>query len=261
VKWWLPANRAPVAESVAQQLPLPGPAQAVPGGPGHVAIIMDGNGRWAKGRRLPRVAGHRAGVEAVRRVVRSAPALGIETLTLYAFSSENWRRPADEVSDLMSLLLQHIRSELDELDESGVRLGFIGQWRGLRPDIVSELKRARDRTAGNTRLNLVVALNYGGQDELVRAVQRIAQDVAAGRLAPADISRETIEARLDTAHIAPVDLIIRTSGEVRLSNFLLWQAAYAELWFTPVLWPDFDEAVLRAAAEAFARRERRFGGR
>ncbi|WP_448582040.1 polyprenyl diphosphate synthase [Thermaurantiacus sp.] len=222
---------------------------------------MDGNGRWAKARRLPRLAGHRAGVEAVRRVVKAAPELGIDTLTLYAFSSENWRRPPEEVSDLMGLLLQHIRCELDELDEAGVRLGFIGEWRALRSDIVVELERAQVRTAGNRRLNLVVALNYGAQDELVRAVRRLATEAAAGRRDPAAISPADIEAALDTAAFAPVDLIIRSSGEVRLSNFLLWQAAYAELWFTPVLWPDFDAAVLRQATEAFARRERRFGGR
>nr|WP_235945319.1 polyprenyl diphosphate synthase [Thermaurantiacus tibetensis] len=222
---------------------------------------MDGNGRWAKARRLPRLAGHRAGVEAVRRVVRAAPELGIQTLTLYAFSSENWRRPPEEVSDLMGLLLQHIRSELDELHANGVRLGFIGQWRALRADIVRELERAKALTAGNTALDLVVALNYGAQDELVRAVRRLAAEAAAGRLDPEKLEAADIEAMLDTAAFAPVDLIIRSSGEVRLSNFLLWQAAYAELWFTPVLWPDFDEAVLKEAAEAFARRERRFGGR
>lgn len=257
-----------MAEPVADRsVPgLPAAAEAIaggptPGGPRHVAIIMDGNGRWAKARRLPRLAGHRAGVEAVRRVVKAAPELGIDTLTLYAFSSENWRRPPEEVSDLMGLLLQHIRSELEELDEAGVRLGFIGEWRALRPDIVTELERARFRTAGNRRLNLVVALNYGAQDELVRAVRRLAAEAAAGARDPAAISAADIEAALDTAAFAPVDLIIRSSGEVRLSNFLLWQAAYAELWFTPVLWPDFDAAVLRQATEAFARRERRFGGR
>lgn len=257
-----------MAEPVADRsvAGLPGQADAapdgpVPGGPRHVAIIMDGNGRWAKARRLPRLAGHRAGVEAVRRVVKAAPDLGIETLTLYAFSSENWRRPPEEVSDLMGLLLQHIRSELDELDGAGVRLGFIGEWRALRADIVAELERARTRTAGNRRLNLVVALNYGGHDELVRAVRRLAAEVAAGMRDPAAIGPADIAAALDTAEFAPVDLIIRSSGEVRLSNFLLWQAAYAELWFTPVLWPDFDESVLRQATEAFARRERRFGGR
>jgi undecaprenyl diphosphate synthase len=248
---------------------VPGPLAAraadeavdpVEGGPRHVAIIMDGNGRWAKARRLPRIAGHRAGVEAVRRVVRAAPRLGIGALTLYAFSSENWRRPPEEVSDLMGLLLQHIRSELDELDGSGVRLHFIGQWRKLRPDIVAELEAARVRTAGNSRLKLAVALNYGGQDELARVARSIAADVADGRLSPGDVTEVEIARRLDTADLPPVDLIIRSSGEVRLSNFLLWQAAYAELWFTQVLWPDFDEGVLRQGAEAFAARERRYGG-
>jgi undecaprenyl diphosphate synthase len=234
--------------------------QPVPGGPRHVAIIMDGNGRWAKARRLPRIAGHRAGVEAVRRVVRAAPSLGIGALTLYAFSSENWRRPPEEVSDLMGLLLQHIRSELDELDESGVRLHFIGQWRKLRPDVAAELEAARARTARNTRLSLAVALNYGGQDELARVARSIADDVAAGRLRPDAVTEDEIGRRLDTADLPPLDLVIRTSGELRLSNFLLWQAAYAELWFTPVLWPDFDEGVLRQGAEAFAARERRYGG-
>ncbi len=270
VKWWPPAGRTPVADPVADRshasLPMVGaaglaPADPVAGAPGHVAIIMDGNGRWAKARRLPRIAGHRAGVEAVRRVVKAAPRLGIGTLTLYAFSSENWRRPPEEVSDLMGLLLQHIRSEIDELDETGVRLGFIGEWRALRADIVAELERARQRTARNSKLNLVVALNYGAHDEMVRAVRRLAAEVGAGQRDASTISAADIEAALDTASFAPVDLIIRSSGEVRLSNFLLWQAAYAELWFTPVLWPDFDEAVLRQATEAFARRERRFGGR
>lgn len=232
----------------------------VPGGPAHVAIIMDGNGRWARQRRLPRIAGHRAGVEAVRRVVRAAPELGIGTLTLYAFSSENWRRPADEVSDLMGLLLSYVRSEIDELYANDVRLTYIGDWQALDPDIVEELRQARARTASNRGLHLVIALNYGGQQEMVRAARKLAADVAAGRLAAEAVDRGAIEARLDTAEAAPVDLIIRSSGEMRLSNFLLWQSAYAELWFTPVLWPDFDETVLRAAAEAFARRERRYGG-
>ncbi|MDW8414198.1 MAG: isoprenyl transferase [Thermaurantiacus sp.] len=233
----------------------------MPGGPAHVAIIMDGNGRWARQRRLPRVAGHRAGIEAARRVVRAAPEIGIGTLTLYAFSSENWRRPAEEVSDLMGLLLTYVRSEIDELAAADVRLSYIGEWRQLAPDIVAELERALERTQRNRGLHLVVALNYGAQQEIVRAVRAVAAEVAAGRLAPHAIDRATLEAHLDTADIPPVDLVIRSSGELRLSNFLLWQCAYAELWFTPVLWPDFDEIVLREAAEAFARRERRFGGR
>jgi undecaprenyl diphosphate synthase len=271
VKWWPRAERARVADAAGERARVAaaagdraGPeigAGPVPGAPRHVAIIMDGNGRWARARRLPRIAGHRAGVEAVRRVVRAAPELGIDTLTLYAFSSENWRRPADEVSDLMALLLQYIRSEIDELDEAGVRLSYIGEWRALAPDIVAELEDAENRTAYNSGLHLVVALNYGAQQELVRAVRAVVADVAAGTLEPAAIDREAIAARLDTAPHEPVDLIVRSSGEMRLSNFLLWQAAYAELWFTEVLWPDFDGEVLRHAVEAFAQRERRFGGR
>ncbi|WP_448586905.1 polyprenyl diphosphate synthase [Thermaurantiacus sp.] len=239
----------------------PAPAGPVSGGPAHVAIIMDGNGRWARARRLPRVAGHRAGIEAARRVVKAAPGLGIETLTLYAFSSENWRRPADEVSDLMALLLNYVRTEIDDLAAADVRLSYIGEWWALQPDIVAELEEARARTRTNRGLHLVVALNYGAQQELVRAVRALAADVASGRLAPEAIDARTIASRLDTAPHAPVDLIVRSSGEMRLSNFLLWQAAYAELWFTDVLWPDFDGEVLRQAVEAFARRERRFGGR
>lgn len=233
----------------------------VPGGPRHVAIIMDGNGRWAKARRLPRLAGHKAGVEAVRRIVRAAPRLGIETLTLYAFSSENWRRPADEVSDLMSLLRHHLLAELEELDSNGARLSLIGDWRALKPDVVERLENAIEATKDNSRFRLVVALNYGGQDEIVRAMQAIGTRISQGTVTPGSITPQMIEAALDTASLPPVDLIIRTSGEQRLSNFLLWQAAYAEMWFTPVLWPDFDEAVLRDAAESFAARERRYGGR
>jgi undecaprenyl diphosphate synthase len=244
------------AEHAADGDPSP-----VAGGPRHVAIIMDGNGRWAKARRLPRLAGHKAGVEAVRRIVRAAPRLGIETLTLYAFSSENWRRPADEVSDLMSLLRHHLLAELEELDSNGARLSLIGDWRALKPDVVERLENALHATRHNSRFRLVVALNYGGQDELVRAMQAIGTRIADGTVSPNAITPQMIEAGLDTAELPPVDLIIRTSGEQRLSNFLLWQAAYAELWFTPVLWPDFDEAVLREAAESFAARERRYGGR
>lgn len=229
--------------------------------PRHVAIIMDGNGRWAKARRLPRIAGHRAGVEAVRRVVEAAPGLGIEILTLYAFSSENWKRPADEVSDLMGLLRHYIRSEINELHKNGVRLDFIGDYRALKPDLVALLDDARAKTAGNTRLTLIMALNYGGQNELVRAAQALAMDAAAGRLDPATITVATLEARLDTAGLPPPDLVLRTSGEMRLSNFLLWQSAYAEFVATDTLWPDFDAAALERAVAEFATRERRFGGR
>lgn len=257
MKWPGSARPAAQPESPAAR----GELSPVDGGPRHVAIIMDGNGRWAKARRLPRVAGHRAGVDAVRRIVRAAPRLGIETLTLYAFSSENWSRPADEVSDLMSLLRHHLLAELEELHANGARLGLIGDWRSLKGDVVERLENALAATSGNSRFRLVVALNYGGQDELARAMRSIGERIAAGAVAPRDIDPALIGGCLDTADLPPVDLIIRTSGEQRLSNFLLWQAAYAELWFTPTLWPDFDEDTLREAAEAFASRERRYGGR
>jgi len=227
----------------------------------HLAIIMDGNGRWAKARRLPRIAGHRAGVEAVRRVVEAAPDLGIEVLTLYAFSSENWKRPADEVSDLMGLLRHYIRSELNDLHKNNVKLDFIGDYKALKPDLVTLLEDARATTAGNTGLNLVMALNYGGQDEMLRAMRTLAADAAAGRLAPASITAEMLGERLDTAGLPPPDLVLRTSGEMRLSNFLLWQSAYAEFVCTETLWPDFDRAALVDAVAEFVTRERRFGGR
>jgi undecaprenyl diphosphate synthase len=227
----------------------------------HLAIIMDGNGRWAKARRLPRVAGHRAGIEAVRRIVEAAPDLGIEVLTLYAFSSENWKRPADEVADLMGLLRHYIRSEIKDLHGNGVRLDFIGDWRALKPDLVAMLDDARTLTAGNRRMTLVIALNYGGQHEMVRAVRSLAGDAVAGRLAPETIDDAAIEARLDTAGLPPPDAVLRTSGEMRLSNFLLWQSAYAEFVVTETLWPDFDRAALVDAIAEFATRERRFGGR
>ncbi|MDZ3832948.1 MAG: polyprenyl diphosphate synthase [Sphingopyxis sp.] len=218
----------------------------------HVAIIMDGNGRWAKKRHLPRVAGHRAGVEAVRNIVRAAGEMGLEAMTLYAFSSENWKRPEEEVSDLMGLMKRFILSDLDEFAANDVRLKVIGDWRRMAPDVVSLIEGAIERTAGNKRTTLAVALNYGAQDELVRAAKAAA---AAG-----EISAEAIEANLDTADLPPLDLLIRTSGEVRLSNFLLWQSAYAELYFTDCLWPDFRPADLQAALDHFARRERRYGG-
>ncbi|KQZ65211.1 UDP pyrophosphate synthase [Sphingopyxis sp. Root1497] len=213
---------------------------------------MDGNGRWAKKRLLPRVAGHRAGVEAVRTIVRAAGDMGLEALTLYAFSSENWKRPEDEVSDLMGLMKRFIISDLDEFAANDVKLKVIGDWRALAPDVVALIENALDRTAGNKRTTLAVALNYGAQDELVRAAAAAAADGA--------ITAEAIEAHLDTADMPPLDLLIRTSGEVRLSNFLLWQAAYAELYFTDRLWPDFKPADLQAALDHFARRERRYGG-
>ncbi len=227
----------------------------------HVAIIMDGNGRWAKRRHLPRVAGHRQGMEAVRKTIRAAGELGLEALTLYAFSSENWRRPADEVSDLMGLLRFYLNRELDELDRNGVRLRLIGDYRRFAPDLVAQLEAACARTSGNQGLTVALALNYGGQDELMRVARQLAEAARVGSLDPADIDCGLIEECLDTAGLPPLDLMIRTSGETRLSNFLLWQAAYAELLFTDTLWPDFDRAALEGALETFGRRERRFGGR
>lgn len=228
--------------------------------PRHVAIIMDGNGRWAKKRLLPRVAGHRQGVEAARRIVRSAGEMGIEALTLYAFSSENWRRPADEVNDLMGLLRRFILSDIEELHKAGVRLKVIGDYHALSSDLAQLINDAIAKTALNARLTLVIALNYGAQAELVRAVRGIAQEAAEGRLSPALIDETTIESRLDTSGLPPLDLLIRTSGEKRLSNFLLWQAAYAELHFVDTLWPDFDEQCLADALAQYGQRERRFGG-
>lgn len=227
----------------------------------HLAIIMDGNGRWAQAKRLPRIAGHREGVQAVRRVVEAAPGLGLDVLTLYAFSSENWKRPADEVSDLMGLLRHYVQHELDTLHRNGVRLDFIGDWRALKPDLVRLLEAARERTRANTGLRLIMALNYGGQGEIVRAARALAQEAAAGTLDPDTITPELLESRLDTAGLPPPDAVLRTSGELRLSNFLLWQSAYAEFLVTDTLWPDFDGSALAAALDEFARRERRFGGR
>jgi len=222
-------------------------------GPRHVAIIMDGNGRWAKKRHLPRAIGHKRGVEAVREVVRAARTMGLEALTLYAFSTENWRRPEDEIGALMGLLKSFILSDLDEFAANDVRLKIIGDYKAFAPDIVELVEHALGRCAGNSGTTLAVALNYGSQAEIAQAAAKAA---AKGPITP-----ETIEAELDTADLPPLDLLIRTSGEVRLSNFLLWQAAYAEMWFTDVLWPDFTPAHLQQALEAFAQRERRYGGR
>ncbi|EQB09295.1 UDP pyrophosphate synthase [Sphingobium quisquiliarum P25] len=229
-------------------------------GPRHVAIIMDGNGRWAKKRFLPRIAGHKAGVEAVRRVARAALDLKLECLTLYAFSSENWKRPAAEVADLMGLLRHFIQSDLDEFHANGIRLRIIGNYRALDPSLVELIEAAVARTAGNKGPIVAIALNYGAQDELVRAVQSLAERVKAGEMSAADIAAGDIDAHLDTAALPPLDLLIRTSGEQRLSNFMLWQAAYAELYFTDMLWPDFDGRALAQALDSFRMRDRRFGG-
>jgi undecaprenyl diphosphate synthase len=223
-----------------------------PATPRHVAIIMDGNGRWAAKRHLPRAMGHREGGEAVRRTVKACQVLGIECLTIYAFSSENWKRGEEEVGDLMKLMRRFIEANLDDMVEQGVRLKLIGDHTAFEPDIVAKLEHALDKTKGGTR-TLAVALNYGSQQEIARAAAKAA---AAGA-----VTVESIAAHLDTADLPPLDLLIRTSGEVRLSNFLLWQAAYAEMIFMDVLWPDFGEAHLREALAEFATRERRYGGR
>jgi undecaprenyl diphosphate synthase len=230
----------------------PARAGPPPGVPRHIAVIMDGNGRWAKARGLPRAAGHRAGAEAARKVLRAAGEAGVECLTLYAFSSENWRRPADEVRDLTGLLRFYIQRELDSLHKEGIRLKILGDHTAFESDVAKMVDKAVAKTADNRRMTLAIALNYGSRTELVRAAQKAAE---TGR-----IDEAAIEAALDTADLPPLDLLIRTSGEHRLSNFLLWQAAYAELLFVDTLWPDFDGDSLRAAIADYARRDRRYGG-
>jgi undecaprenyl diphosphate synthase len=229
--------------------------------PRHVAIIMDGNGRWAKQRHLPRIAGHRKGIEAARIVAKAAGDMGIEVLTLYAFSTENWGRPADEVSDLMGLLRHFVKVDIDELHANGVKLQIIGDYKALQADLVKLIDGAIDKTAGNDRMTLVIALNYGSQAELVGVAQALAGAAKAGTLDPATIDAAMIGAMLDTGQLPPPDLLIRTSGEQRLSNFLLWQAAYAELMFVDTLWPDYGAADMATALEDYAGRDRRFGGR
>jgi undecaprenyl diphosphate synthase len=227
--------------------------------PTHVAIIMDGNGRWARKRGLPRTAGHRRGADAVRRAVRSAGELGIGYLTLYGFSSENWKRPANEIDDLMKLLRIYLRGEIAELHRNNVRFRAIGNRQRLAPDIVNLLDHAERQTAGNEGLTLVIALNYGSRDEITEGVRALAEQVAAGRLSSDAITEELISTALTTTGIPDPDLVIRTSGEQRLSNFLLWQSAYAELLFLDVLWPDFSKADLEQAITEFHRRDRRYG--
>lgn len=229
--------------------------------PRHIAIIMDGNGRWATSRALPRSEGHRRGVEALRKTVRAAIELGIETLTVYSFSLENWSRPADEVGILMGLLRRFIRNDLADLHEHNVRIRVIGTRMGLPSDIGPLLLEAEETTRNNDGLTLVVAFNYGGRQEIAAAARAIAADVAAGRLRPEDIDEAQIEQRLSTSGLPDPDLVIRTSGEQRVSNFLLWQGAYAEFVFLPILWPDFDRAAMEEAIALYGNRERRFGGR
>jgi undecaprenyl diphosphate synthase len=228
--------------------------------PRHVALIMDGNGRWAAERGLPRGEGHRRGVEALRRAVRAVGELGIKILTIYSFSSENWSRPVTEIRDLMGLLRRFIRNDLAELHKSNVRVRIIGEREDLEPEIRRLLEEAEALTRNNDGLLLVVAFNYGGRQEIARAAQRVAALVAAGTLRPGDITADVIGRHLDAPDLPDPDLMIRTSGEQRLSNFLLWQSAYSELVFVPAYWPDFDRAMLENAIAEYRRRERRFGG-
>lgn len=234
--------------------------EAGEGMPAHVAIIMDGNGRWAAQRGLPRFEGHRKGIEAIRRAVRTAGDLGIRYLTVYSFSAENWRRPAEEVSYLMGLLKRFVRHDLAELHAGNVRVRIIGSRQGLAPDIRLLLDEAEQLTKANTGLTLVIAFNYGGRQEIVSAVRALAQKVKDGTLDPLAIDMHTIEAELDTHGIPDPDLVIRTSGEQRVSNFLTWQTAYSEFVFLPDFWPDFDAATFQRALDEYFKRDRRFGG-
>ena len=229
--------------------------------PRHVAIIMDGNGRWAKQRGLPRAAGHRAGAEAVRRALQAAADQGVEVLTLYAFSSENWRRSTEEISDLTALMRFYLERELKTLDKEGVRLKLIGDHSAFGGELSQRLEKAVERTAANKRLTLVIALSYGSRAEITGAARRLAAKAAAGEMDPSAIDESVLAAELQTADLPELDLLIRTSGELRLSNFLLWQAAYAELLFLDTLWPDFDEQTFADALNIYAARDRRFGGR
>ena len=229
--------------------------------PRHVAIIMDGNGRWAQQRGLPRVAGHRAGAEAVRRALQAAADRGVEVLTIYAFSSENWRRSAAEIADLTALMRFYLERELKTLEKERVKLKLIGDYSAFGPELVERLEKAVERTAANTRLTLVIALNYGSRSEIAAAARTLAIKAVEGEIEPEQIGEESVAAALQTRDLPELDLLIRTSGEERLSNFLLWQAAYAELMFVDTLWPDFGEDEFAEALERFAARERRFGGR
>ena len=237
------------------------PLRATPDGllPLHVAIIMDGNGRWAKARGLPRVAGHRKGAEAVRQAITGAIELGVPYLTLFSFSSENWKRPAREVQDLMGLLRRHLRSEIAQMQEEGVRLRVIGQRERLPDDIGRLIEDAEQRTRQNTRLTLVMAISYGGRQEIVASARRLAEAAAAGTLDPATIDETLFQEQLSTVGIPDPDLLIRTSGEQRISNFLLWQLAYSELVFVDKLWPDFTKDDLAGAIREYQRRDRRYG--
>lgn len=236
----------------------PQPSSLLPP-PVHVAIIMDGNGRWAAGHGLPRVAGHRRGADAVRTAIRAAVKEGVQYLTLFGFSSENWKRPLTEVDDLMGLLRYYLRSEIAELHKEGVRLRIIGDRSRLAPDIQAMIEDAERRTEANTRLNLIVALSYGARAEIAAAARALARDARDGRLDPESIDEDAVAARLFTRDIPDPDLLIRTSGEMRVSNFLLWQVAYTEFLFVDRLWPDFSEADFETAVREYRGRDRRFG--
>ncbi|MBK1968064.1 polyprenyl diphosphate synthase [Brevundimonas sp. 3P9-tot-E] len=228
-------------------------------GPRHVALIMDGNGRWAQSRGLPRAVGHREGVQALRRTIKAAPELGVRCLTVFGFSTENWNRPADEVSDLMGLVRAFVGSDLNRLDAAGVRVKVLGRRKGLPDDIAAIVARAESQTAGNEKFLLQVAFNYGGRADLVDAAQRLVDQARAGQAI--EVDEGALGAGLSTAGAPPVDLIVRTSGEQRLSNFLLWEAAYAELVFQDILWPDYGAEALADAIAQFGNRDRRYGGR
>lgn len=228
--------------------------------PRHIALIMDGNGRWAKNRLLPRSAGHRQGVEALRRTIRAAGELGVEFLTIFSFSSENWSRPKEEIDDLLDILRRFIRRDVAELHGAGIRIMVIGERIGLEPDIVSLLEESEKLTMHNTGMTLVVAFNYGSRQEITRAAQKVAQDCIEGKLDPANITPQILADNLDTNGIPDPDLLIRTSGEERLSNFLLWQCAYTEFVFVEEQWPDFSKELLERAIESYLSRDRRFGG-
>ncbi len=228
--------------------------------PRHVAIIMDGNGRWARLRNRPRTFGHAEGVEALRRTVEAAGDLGIEYLTVFGFSTENWRRPAEEVNALFDLLRLYVARDLDKLIREGVRVRVIGGREGLQRDIAGIIENAEARTRHNTKLNLTIAFNYGGQDEIIRAARRFAEDASAGKVKAGDLDARIFESYLDTEDLPAADLLIRTSGEFRLSNFMLWQSAYAELVFLDVLWPDFGKDALTQAIDIYRGRDRRYGG-
>ncbi len=239
---------------------VPSHAHNGPSTPAHLALIMDGNGRWAKSRGLPRVEGHRRGADSVRTAISCCIKYGVRYLTLYSFSSENWKRPAQEIDDLMGLLRRYLQSEIAELHKNGVRLRVIGDRTALSRDIISLIDDAEGLTKNNQTLDLIVALSYGGRAEIANAARRVAEDVAAGKIAIADIDEETVAAHLETVDIPDPDIMVRTSGEQRISNFLLWQMAYTEFVFLDTLWPDFSEKDFVQVISEFQRRERRFGG-